>query len=36
MRTLSAKERLVLSMINYMNITGGTFETSSFWKKKLY
>jgi DNA mismatch repair protein MutH len=32
-KTLSAKERLVLNIINFMNITEETFETSSFWRK---
>ncbi|GGJ79319.1 DNA mismatch repair endonuclease MutH [Anoxybacillus voinovskiensis] len=31
--TLSAKERLVLNIINYMEEINCTFETSSFWKK---
>lgn len=30
---LSAKERLVLNIINYMEEVHTTFETSSFWKK---
>ncbi|XJS10918.1 Sau3AI family type II restriction endonuclease [Aerococcaceae bacterium WGS1372] len=32
-KTLSAKERLVLNIINYMEEVSYTFETSSFWKK---
>jgi len=32
-KTLSAKERLVLNIINYMKEVDYTFETSSFWKK---
>jgi DNA mismatch repair protein MutH len=32
-KTFSAKERLVLNIINYMNEPNNTFETSSFWKK---
>lgn len=32
-KTLSAKERLVLNIINYMQEYDCTFETSSFWKK---
>lgn len=32
-KTVSAKERLVLNIINYMNEVNYTFETSSFWKK---
>jgi DNA mismatch repair protein MutH len=31
--TFSAKERLVLNIINYMTEHPNTFETSSFWKK---
>ena len=31
--TLSAKERLVLNIINYMEEVHTDFETSSFWKK---
>ncbi|MCM3758510.1 restriction endonuclease [Sporosarcina aquimarina] len=31
--TLSAKERLVLNIINYMEEANKTFEDSSFWKK---
>lgn len=31
--TISAKERLVLNIINYMEEVKTTFETSSFWKK---
>ncbi|MDW0113268.1 Sau3AI family type II restriction endonuclease [Sporosarcina saromensis] len=31
--TLSAKERLVLNIINYMEESTTTFETSSFWRK---
>lgn len=31
--TLSAKERLVLNIINYMEEVHENFETSSFWKK---
>lgn len=31
--TLSAKERLVLNIINYMEEYNYTFETSSFWSK---
>lgn len=31
--TLSAKERLVLNIINYMDEVHTEFETSSFWKK---
>lgn len=31
--TLSAKERLVLNIINYMDEVNTTFETSSFWNK---
>ncbi|WP_035432000.1 Sau3AI family type II restriction endonuclease [Bacillus sp. UNC322MFChir4.1] len=31
--TLSAKERLVLNIINYMEEVHSHFETSSFWKK---
>lgn len=31
--TLSAKERLVLNIINFMEEVNYTFETSSFWKK---
>lgn len=31
--TLSAKERLVLNIINYMDEVHATFDTSSFWKK---
>ncbi len=31
--TLSAKERLVLNIINYMDEANKTFETSSFWNK---
>ncbi|ENQ3077402.1 restriction endonuclease [Bacillus cereus] len=31
--TLSAKERLVLNIINYMEEVHTRFETSSFWKK---
>ena len=31
--TLSAKERLVLNIINYMEEVHTEFETSSFWKK---
>lgn len=30
---LSAKERLVLNIINYMDEVHATFETSSFWRK---
>ena len=32
-KTISAKERLVLNIINYMEEVNTTFETSSFWKK---
>ena len=32
-KTISAKERLVLNIINYMDEVKTTFETSSFWKK---
>ncbi|MGE7933890.1 Sau3AI family type II restriction endonuclease [Viridibacillus arvi] len=32
-KSLSAKERLVLNIINYMEEVNYTFETSSFWKK---
>ena len=32
--TLSAKERLVLNIINYMEEAYTTFYSSSFWKKK--
>lgn len=32
-KTLSAKERLVLNIINYMGEVNYTFETSSFWRK---
>lgn len=32
-KTLSAKERLVLNIIDYMKEAEATFETSSFWKK---
>lgn len=32
-KTISAKERLVLNIINYMDEYDKTFETSSFWKK---
>ncbi|MFS3927186.1 Sau3AI family type II restriction endonuclease [Priestia flexa] len=32
-KTFSAKERLVLNIINYMEEVKYTFETSSFWKK---
>lgn len=32
-KTLSAKERLVLNIINYMEEAHKTFETSSFWNK---
>lgn len=32
-KTLSAKERLVLNIINYQQEVHQTFETSSFWKK---
>lgn len=32
-KTLSAKERLVLNIINYMKEVDYTFETSSFWQK---
>ncbi|MBH0168256.1 restriction endonuclease [Fictibacillus sp. 18YEL24] len=32
-KTFSAKERLVLNIINYMNEHNNTFETSAFWKK---
>src|SRR5699024_78518 len=32
-KTLSAKERLVLNIINYMEEVNYTFETSSFWRK---
>lgn len=32
-KTLSAKERLVLNIINYQEEVHQTFETSSFWKK---
>lgn len=32
-RTLSAKERLVLNIINYMEEVNYTFENSSFWRK---
>lgn len=32
-KTISAKERLVLNIINYMEEYNKTFETSSFWKK---
>ncbi|WOV87391.1 Sau3AI family type II restriction endonuclease [Sporosarcina oncorhynchi] len=31
--TLSAKERLVLNIINYMSEANTTFDTSSFWNK---
>ncbi|MFS0689530.1 Sau3AI family type II restriction endonuclease [Sporosarcina sp. 179-K 8C2 HS] len=31
--TLSAKERLVLNIINYMDEVNTTFDTSSFWNK---
>lgn len=31
--TVSAKERLVLNIINYVNEANETFYTSSFWKK---
>jgi len=31
--TISAKERLVLNIINYIEEVKTTFETSSFWKK---
>lgn len=31
--TLSAKERLVLNIINYMDEVNTSFETSSFWNK---
>ena len=31
--SLSAKERLVLNIINYMDEVNTTFETSSFWNK---
>ncbi|MEY8371035.1 Sau3AI family type II restriction endonuclease [Aerococcaceae bacterium 50-4] len=32
-KSLAAKERLVLNIINYMNEINYTFETSSFWRK---
>ena len=32
-KTLSAKERLVLNIINYMEEVNYDFETSSFWRK---
>ncbi|SDN60423.1 DNA mismatch repair endonuclease MutH [Psychrobacillus sp. OK028] len=32
-KTISAKERLVLNIINYQKEVMTTFETSSFWKK---
>ena len=32
-KTISAKERLVLNIINYMEEYDKTFETSSFWSK---
>ncbi len=32
-RTYRSKERLVLNIINYMEITNQDFHTSSFWKK---
>lgn len=32
-KTLSAKERLVLNIINYIEEASKTFETSSFWTK---
>ncbi len=32
-KTLSAKERLVLNIIDYMNEYKNTFETSNFWHK---
>lgn len=32
-KSLSAKERLVLNIINYMKEVDYTFETSSFWRK---
>ncbi|MCU7388608.1 Sau3AI family type II restriction endonuclease [Bacillus sp. ST24] len=32
-KPFSAKERLVLNMINYPNLPNETFSTSSFWKK---
>lgn len=32
-KTISAKERLVLNIINYQKEVMNTFETSSFWKK---
>ncbi|MEG2789688.1 MAG: Sau3AI family type II restriction endonuclease, partial [Romboutsia sp.] len=32
-KTISAKERLVLNIINYMEEYNKTFETSSFWSK---
>ncbi|MFE4130584.1 Sau3AI family type II restriction endonuclease [Peribacillus sp. YIM B13482] len=32
-KSISAKERLVLNIINYMDEVNTTFETSSFWKK---
>jgi DNA mismatch repair protein MutH len=32
-KTYSAKERLVLNIINYMKEHNTTFETSAFWKK---
>ncbi len=31
--TLSAKERLILTMIDYFNVVNETFEDSHFWKK---
>lgn len=31
--SISAKERLVLNIINYMDEINFTFETSSFWRK---
>jgi DNA mismatch repair protein MutH len=32
-KTYSAKERLVLNIINYHNLVNETFETSAFWNK---
>lgn len=32
-KSISAKERLVLNIINYMTEVNKTFETSSFWRK---
>ncbi len=34
--TFASKERLVMNIINYLEVYNETFETSSFWKKNSH